>query len=258
MAGKVQICGISTDCLPKLTREESLNLLKKAKMGDMLAREQFLMSNLRLVLSIIKRFSSAKESPDDMFQAGCMGLVKAFDNFDVSVGVMFSTYAVPMIIGEVKRLIRGHNSLRISRSIRDTAYNVLKVRAELEGENIIPSIEEIAKRLNTTESEVAYALDAIADTVSLHEPVYNKDGDVLELMDQIKDEHCDENILNEKLALEQAIQTLDGREKKILYMRYYEGKTQTEISEEIGISQAQISRLEKGALLGLRRKLEVK
>ena len=161
-----------------------------------------------------------------------------------------------MIMGEVKRLIRGHNSLRISRSIRDTAYNVLKVRAEIEGENISPSIEEIAKRLNTSEGEVAYALDAIADTVSLHEPVYNKDGDVLELMDQIKDERADEGVWTEKLALEQALETLEVREKKILFMRYYEGKTQTEISQEIGISQAQISRLEKNALSGLKRKLE--
>jgi len=256
MAGKVVICGINTDALPKLTQEESLKLLKKAKQGDMVAREQFLLSNLRLVLSIIKRFSSCKENPDDMFQVGCIGLVKALDNFDISVGVMFSTYAVPMIIGEVKRLIRGHNSLRISRSIRDTAYNVLKVRAEIESENLSPSIEEIARRLNTSEGEVAYALDAIADTVSLHEPVYNKDGDVLELMDQIKDDKCDESVWTEKLALEQALESLENRERKILFMRYYEGKTQTEISEEIGISQAQISRLEKNALLGLKRKLE--
>lgn len=256
MAGKVVICGINTDSLPRLTQEESLKLLLKAKSGDAVAREQFLLANLRLVLSIIKRFSSCKENPDDMFQVGCIGLVKAFDNFDTNVGVMFSTYAVPMIMGEVKRLIRGHNSLRISRSIRDTAYNVLKVRAEIEGENISPSIEEIAKRLNTSEGEVAYALDAIADTVSLHEPVYNKDGDVLELMDQIKDERADEGVWTEKLALEQALETLEVREKKILFMRYYEGKTQTEISQEIGISQAQISRLEKNALSGLKRKLE--
>ena len=256
MASKVVICGICTDSLPKLTQEESLKLLIKAKQGDAVAREQFLLANIRLVLSIIKRFSSCKENVDDMFQVGCIGLVKALENFDVNVGVMFSTYAVPMIMGEVKRLIRGHNSLRISRSIRDTAYNVLKVRAEIEGENISPSIEEIAKRLNTSEGEVAYALDAIADTVSLHEPVYNKDGDVLELMDQIKDERADEGVWTEKLALEQALETLEVREKKILFMRYYEGKTQTEISQEIGISQAQISRLEKNALSGLKRKLE--
>ena len=145
MAGKVVICGISTDCLPKLTQEENLKLLQKAKQGDMVAREQFLLANLRLVLSIVKRFSNCKENPDDMFQVGCLGLVKALDNFDINIGVMFSTYAVPMIMGEVKRLIRGHNSLRISRSIRDTAYNVLKVRAELECENINPTPEEIAK-----------------------------------------------------------------------------------------------------------------
>ena len=211
---------------------------------------------MRLVLSIIKRFSQSKENPDDLFQVGCVGLIKAMDNFDLSVGVMFSTYAVPMIMGEIKRLIRGHNSLRISRSIRDTAYSVLKVRAEIEAEDKQASIEEIAQRLNTSEQEVVYALDAIADTVSLHEPVYNKDGDVLELMDQIKDESSDEGIWTEKLALQQAVEELDYREKKILFMRYYEGKTQTEISQEIGLSQAQISRLEKNALSGLKRKLE--
>ncbi len=253
---KVVICGIDTSSLPKITNEQGLTLLKKAKQGDEQAREQFVLGNMRLVLSIIKRFSQAKENPDDLFQVGCVGLIKAMDNFDLSVGVMFSTYAVPMIIGEIKRLIRGHNSLRISRSIRDTAYNVLRTRAEIESEDGQATIEEIAKRMNSSEQEVVYALDAIADTVSLHEPVYNKDGDVLELMDQIKDESSDESIWTEKLALQQAVEGLDFREKKILFMRYYEGKTQTEISQEIGLSQAQISRLEKNALSGLKRKLD--
>jgi len=253
---KVVICGIDTSSLPKITNEQGLTLLKKAKQGDERAREQFVLGNMRLVLSIIKRFSQAKENPDDLFQVGCVGLIKAMDNFDLSVGVMFSTYAVPMIIGEIKRLIRGHNSLRISRSIRDTAYNVLRTRAEIESEDGQATIEEIAKRMNSSEQEVVYALDAIADTVSLHEPVYNKDGDVLELMDQIKDESSDESIWTEKLALQQAVEGLDFREKKILFMRYYEGKTQTEISQEIGLSQAQISRLEKNALSGLKRKLD--
>lgn len=253
---KVVICGIDTSQLPKFTNEQGLDLLKRAKAGDEGARERFVLGNMRLVLSIIKRFSQSKENPDDLFQVGCVGLIKAMDNFDLSVGVMFSTYAVPMIMGEIKRLIRGHNSLRISRSIRDTAYSVLKVRAEIEAEDKQASIEEIAQRLNTSEQEVVYALDAIADTVSLHEPVYNKDGDVLELMDQIKDESSDEGIWTEKLALQQAVEELDYREKKILFMRYYEGKTQTEISQEIGLSQAQISRLEKNALSGLKRKLE--
>ncbi len=253
---KVVICGIDTSTLPKITNEQGLKLLKRAKEGDEQAREQFVLGNMRLVLSIIKRFSQVKENPDDLFQVGCVGLIKAMDNFDLSVGVMFSTYAVPMILGEIKRLIRGHNSLRISRSIRDTAYNVLKTRAEIESEDRQASIEEIAKRMNTTEQEVVYALDAIADTVSLHEPVYNKDGDVLELMDQIKDEASDESVWTEKLALQQAVDGLDYREKKILFMRYYEGKTQTEISQEIGLSQAQISRLEKNALSGLKRKLD--
>ena len=253
---KVVICGIDTSSLPKITNEQGLTLLKKAKQGDEQAREQFVLGNMRLVLSIIKRFSQAKEIPDDLFQVGCVGLIKAMDNFDLSVGVMFSTYAVPMIIGEIKRLIRGHNSLRISRSIRDTAYNVLRTRAEIESEDGQATIEEIAKRMNSSEQEVVYALDAIADTVSLHEPVYNKDGDVLELMDQIKDESSDESIWTEKLALQQAVEGLDFREKKILFMRYYEGKTQTEISQEIGLSHAQISRLEKNALSGLKRKLD--
>lgn len=254
---KVVICGIDTSQLPKITNEQGIALLKRAKMGDEGAREQFVLGNMRLVLSIIKRFSQAKENPDDLFQVGCVGLIKAMDNFDLNVGVMFSTYAVPMIMGEIKRLIRGHNSLRISRSIRDTAYNVLRVRAEMEAEDKQVTIEQIAQRLNASEQEVVYALDAIADTVSLHEPVYNKDGDVLELMDQIKDESSDECVWTEKLALEQAVEELEYREKKILFMRYYEGKTQTEISEEIGLSQAQISRLEKNALSGLKRKLEI-
>ena len=209
---KVVICGIDTSSLPKITNEQGLTLLKKAKQGDEQAREQFVLGNMRLVLSIIKRFSQAKENPDDLFQVGCVGLIKAMDNFDLSVGVMFSTYAVPMIIGEIKRLIRGHNSLRISRSIRDTAYNVLRTRAEIESEDGQATIEEIAKRMNSSEQEVVYALDAIADTVSLHEPVYNKDGDVLELMDQIKDDSTDEKII-ERTALKEALKSLGKREQ---------------------------------------------
>lgn len=248
MLNKVVICGIDTAALPSFSAKESMELLKNARMGDEKARERFIMGNMRLVLSVIKRFPSAKENPDDLFQAGCIGLIKAIDNFDVNLGVMFSTYAVPMIMGEVKRLIRGYNSLRIPRSVRDTAYNVLKTRAEIEAEDKNPSYEEIARRMNTSESEVVYALDAIADTVSLFEPVYNKDGDELELMDKIEDEKNNDEAWTERLALEQAFEKLGKREQNIIYMRYYEGKTQTEVSSEIGLSQAQVSRLEKNAL----------
>jgi len=245
---KVVICGIDTASLPTISGEEATELLKKARRGDEQAREQFILGNMRLVLSIIKRFPSAKENADDLFQAGCIGLIKAIDNFDLSVGVMFSTYAVPMIMGEVKRLIRGYNSLRIPRSIRDTAYNVLRVRAEIEAEDKIASMEEIAKRMNTDEKEVVYCLDAIADTVSLFEPVYSKDGDELELMDKIEDQKNNDNAWTERLALQQAYEKLEDRERDIIYMRYYQGKTQTEVSKEIGLSQAQVSRLEKNAL----------
>lgn len=248
MLNKVVICGIDTATLPSFSTKESVELLKNAKKGDEKARERFIMGNMRLVLSIIKRFPSAKENPDDLFQAGCIGLIKAIDNFDLNLGVMFSTYAVPMIMGEVKRLIRGYNSLRIPRSVRDTAYNVLRTRAEIEAEDKNPSYEEIARRMNTSESEVVYALDAIADTVSLFEPVYNKDGDELELMDKIEDEKNNDEAWTERLALEQAFEKLGERERNIIYMRYYEGKTQTEVSSEIGLSQAQVSRLEKNAL----------
>lgn len=255
MKSKVFICGIDTSSLPRLTSSQGLELLKQAHQGNERAREEFILGNMRLVLSIIKRFPSAKENPDDIFQAGCIGLIKAIDNFDLSVGVMFSTYAVPMIIGEIKRLLRGYNSLRISRSIRDTAYNVLRVRQEIESEDNVASLEEIAKRLNTSEQEVVYALDAIADPVSLHEPVYSKDGDTLELMDQICDEKNNDETWTEKIALQEAMSKLEEREKSILLMRYYEGKTQTEISQEIGLSQAQISRLEKNALSSIKSKL---
>lgn len=248
MLNKVVICGIDTATLPSFSTKESVELLKNAKKGDEKARERFIMGNMRLVLSIIKRFPSAKENPDDLFQAGCIGLIKAIDNFDLNLGVMFSTYAVPMIMGEVKRLIRGYNSLRIPRSVRDTAYNVLRTRSEIEAEDKNPSYEEIARRMNTSESEVVYALDAIADTVSLFEPVYNKDGDELELMDKIEDEKNNDEAWTERLALEQAFEKLGEREQNIIYMRYYEGKTQTEVSSEIGLSQAQVSRLEKNAL----------
>ncbi len=246
---KVDICGIDTSKLIKLTHKESENLLLKIKEGDRDAREVFTLANVRLVLSIIKRFPQSKISSEDMFQAGMIGLIKAVENFDLSVGVRFSTYAVPMIIGEIKRIIRTNNSLRVSRSIRDTAYRVLQARSEIEAEkDDVATMGEIANRLAIAEKEVVYALDAIADPVSLYDPVYNKNGDELLLMDQIGDEKNTDERWTENVALDLALLKLEERERKIVYMRYYEGKTQTEISVEIGLSQAQVSRLEKTAL----------
>ncbi len=248
MSSKVVICGIDTGTLPKITQAESLDMLREIKSGSHEAREKFIVCNMRLVLSVIKRFKLKSANPDDVFQAGCIGLIKAIDNFDLSVGVMFSTYAVPMIIGEVKRFIRDVNSMRISRSIRDTAYKVLQTRNQLEKEDEQVTFEKIAEKMNTPLKEVVYAMDAISDTLSLFDPVYNKNGDELLLVDQIGDEKNTEEKWTEKVALDSAINLLGEREKKILYLRYYEGKTQTEISSEVGISQAQVSRLEKNAL----------
>lgn len=248
MANKVVICGVNTATLPKLNEKETNELMIRLKQGDESAREQFIVANMRLVLSVIKRFWTKSKSADDLFQAGCIGLIKAIDNFDLSVGVKFSTYAVPMIIGEIKRLLRDGNSMRIARSIRDTAYQVLKTRSELEKQDLDTSLENIAKNMNVALSEVVYALDAISDTVSLYDPVYNKNGDELLLVDQIGDEKCTDDNWAEKVAIDTAIGVLDEREKKIIRLRYFEGKTQTEISKEVGISQAQVSRLEKSAL----------
>lgn len=248
MNSKVVICGINTAELPKISSEESNRLLEKIVLGDQRAREQFIVANMRLVLSIIKRFWRNKATSDDVFQAGMIGLIKAIDNFDLSFGVMFSTYAVPMVIGEIKRFLRDGNSLRIPRSIRDTAYKALQARSELEEKDQEAGITQIASYMNIAESEVAYALDAISDTVSLYEPVFNKTEDSLLLMDQIGDKKNTDELWTENVALNTAVAVLGEREKKIIYLRYYEGKTQTEISQEIGISQAQVSRLEKNAL----------
>ena len=207
---------------------------------------------MRLVLSLIKRFRLKNACADDVFQAGCVGLIKALDNFDVGVGVKFSTYAVPMIIGEIKRFLRDGNSLRVSRSIRDTAYKVLKAREAIEGRDEEATIDKIAEELQVARREVVYALDAISDPVSLYEPVYNKSGDTLLLMDQLADEKNTDEVWTEHVALGEAMEKLSEREKKILFLRYYEGKTQTEISAEVGISQAQVSRLEKNALKNIK------
>ena len=249
---KVEICGVDTSGLPKLTAKENEELMRKLKSGDKAARDKFIVGNMRLVLSLVKRFRIKNLGADDVFQAGCVGLIKAIDGFDESYGVKFSTYAVPMIVGEIKRYLRDGNSLRVSRSIRDMAYKVLKAREAIEEKDEEATIMKIAEELKVAEREVVYALDAISDPVSLYEPVYNKAGDALLLMDQLADEKNTDEIWTEHVALSEAIEKLGEREKRILFLRYFEGKTQTEISEEVGISQAQVSRLEKNALQNIK------
>ncbi len=249
---KVVICGVNTSTLPRLKESQTEELLRRAVAGDSEAREQFIVANMRLVLSIIKRFRLKDACSDDVFQAGVVGLIKSIDNFDVSLGVKFSTYAVPMIVGEIKRYLRGGNSLKIARSIRDTAYLALKTRGEMEKAGKEVSMEKVAEEMKVAFSEVVYALDAISDTVSLYDTVYNKNGDELMLIDQIGDEKNTDELWTENVSLNVALDTLGEREQKIIRLRYYEGKTQTEISEEVGISQAQVSRLEKNALKAIK------
>lgn len=256
MANKVAICGVDTSTLPKLKNDELMELLKKVKQGDELAREEFVVANLRLVLSVVQRFAGKREKADDMFQVGCVGLMKAIDNFDVSLNVKFSTYAVPMIIGEIRRFLRDNNSIRVSRSLRDIAYRSLKAREFLSKElGREPSNEEIAKYIETDVKDVNFALDAISETVSLNEPVYSDGNEAVRIMDQISDAKNSEENLTEQIALSDAVAKLGAREKEILLMRYYIGKTQMEVSEEIGISQAQVSRLEKNALASMKKNL---
>ena len=231
--------------------------MRKVKHGDEFARDQFVVANLRLVLSVVQRFSGHCDKSDDMFQVGCVGLLKAIDNFDESLNVKFSTYAVPMIIGEIRRYLRDNNSVRVSRSIRDVAYKALKVKEEIiKKYNREPSLEEIAKILELPLSDVTFALDAISETVSLSEPVYNDGNETIRIMDQISNDKDDDENLVEKMTLNDAIKNLSEREKEILLMRYYVGKTQMEVSEEVGISQAQVSRLEKTALKTLKKFFE--
>lgn len=249
MAGKVSICGVNTSTLPKLKSSEQEALIRKVKDGIDGAREEFVIANMRLVLSVLQKYYNNKGNFDDLFQIGCVGLIKAIDNFNISVGVKFSTYAVPMIMGEIRRYLRDTNSLRVSRSIRDTAYQVLKAREELEAkvDNEV-SLEAVAEKLKIPLKEVVCALDAVSSSVSLYEPVYNSGGDAILLMDQISDDRNTDEKWTDNVALESAIEELNERERKILYLRYYEGKTQVEISQGVGISQAQVSRLEKNAL----------
>ena len=249
MSSRVCIAGVDTTKLPKLTNADMVDLMKKIKLGDERAREYFVVANLRLVLSVVHRFGARGDRADDMFQVGCVGLMKAIDNFDETLNVKFSTYAVPMIIGEIRRYLRDNNSVRVSRSLRDVAYKALQAKEELSKKSVEePSIDEISNIINIPSKTITFALDAISDTVSLSEPVYTDGSDTIHLLDQIADtKHTDENIY-ENLSIKDAIKTLSDREREILLMRYYNGKTQTEVSEEIGISQAQVSRLEKNAL----------
>ncbi|MBO5895921.1 MAG: RNA polymerase sporulation sigma factor SigG [Clostridia bacterium] len=250
---KVEICGIDTSKLKILTEEEKTALLIKAKNGDNRARENLITGNLRLVLSVIQRFSNRGENPDDLFQVGCIGLMKAIDNFDTSHDVRFSTYAVPMIIGEVRRHLRDNNPVRVSRSMRDTAYHAMQTREQLSNElNRDPTVEEIATAMGKNKSEIVIALEAIIDPVSFYEPVYSNGGDTIFLMDQLGTDESDGDWIDE-ISMKEAIKNLPQREKKILSMRFMRGMTQTEVAEEIGISQAQVSRLEKSAIDSIKR-----
>lgn len=256
MTTKVEICGVNTSKLPVLSEQEKKVLFEKIKQGDMQARQDFIYGNLRLVLSILRRFNNRGENIDDLFQIGCIGLIKALDNFDTSHDVKFSTYAVPMIIGEIRRYLRDNNAIRVSRSMRDIAYKALAVKERLTAINgKEPTVEEIAKELDLPREEVSVALDAILDPVSLQEPVYHDGGDAVFVMDQIADEkNVDESWL-EKISLKEAMRKLADREQHILSMRFFQGKTQMEVASEIGISQAQVSRLEKNALKHMRKYL---
>lgn len=250
---KVEICGVNTSELPLLSEEEKNTLFEKIEQGDTSAREQYIKGNLRLVLSVIQRFSGNHENADDLFQVGCIGLMKAIDNFDRTLDVKFSTYAVPMILGEVRRYLRDNNSIRVSRSLRDTAYKAIYAREQLlKTMDRDPTIEEIAKEIDLPEEDIIYALDAIATPVSLFEPVYQDGNDALFLMDQVYDKKSKEETWVEHLALQEAMNQLTNREYHIIRKRFYEGKTQTEVADEISISQAQVSRLEKNALKSIR------
>jgi RNA polymerase sporulation-specific sigma factor len=250
---KVEICGVNTSKLPILSNEEKTDLFRRIKQGEQEARELYIKGNLRLVLSVIKRFSNSNENPDDLFQIGCIGLIKAIDNFDTTLDVKFSTYAVPMIIGEIRRYLRDNNSIRVSRSLRDIAYKAIYAKEQYMKEHSKePTINELAEEIGIEKEMIVYALDAIQSPVSLYEPVYTEGGDTLYVMDQISDKKNKEDRWIEDLSLRQAMNRLGDREKHIIELRFYEGKTQMEVAKEIGISQAQVSRLEKNALKTMR------
>ncbi len=251
--GKVEICGVNTSKLPLLRAEEKERLFQQIEAGDTKARETYIEGNLRLVLSVIKRFSSTNENIDDLFQIGCIGLIKAIDNFDSSLNVKFSTYAVPMIIGEIRRFLRDNSAIRVSRSLKDTAYKAIYTKEALTRRNLKePSIEEIATEIGIPKEDIAYALDAIQNPMSLYEPILTDGGDTLYVMDQISDKKNKEETWVEHLSLREAMKHLNDREHEIISLRFFEGKTQMEVAEVVGISQAQVSRLEKNALRTMR------
>lgn len=254
--GKVEICGVNTSKLKVLKNDEMIALLRRTKEGDMAAREELIQGNLRLVLSVIQKFTGRGENPDDLFQVGCVGLIKAIDNFDINQPVRFSTYGVPMIIGEIRRYLRDNSTIRVSRSTRDTAYRVMQVREKLMAENQRePTVEQIAKVLDIPREEVVVAMEAIVEPMSLFDPIYDQGGDAICVIDQVKDnKNTDEKWL-EKIALEDSMSHLTERERHILNLRFFEGKTQMEVSAEVGISQAQVSRLEKSAISQIRKHL---
>ncbi|MGE5395952.1 MAG: RNA polymerase sporulation sigma factor SigG [Chitinophagales bacterium] len=249
LINKVEICGVNTSNLPVLKNEEMKRLFHRMKEGERQAREDLIRGNLRLVLSVIQRFNNRGEFVDDLFQIGCIGLIKAIDNFDLEQNVRFSTYAVPMIIGEIRRYLRDNNPIRVSRSLRDIAYRALQIRERLVAEKSRePSLQEIAEQLSIPQEEVVFALDAIQEPVSLFEPIYNDGGDPILVMDQISDDKSTDDIWLEEISIKEALKRLGERERLILSLRFFEGKTQMEVADEIGISQAQVSRLEKAAL----------
>ena len=254
MASKVEICGVNTAKLPLYKEAEMMEMIEKVKAGDMETRDKFIQGNLRLVLSVIQRFSNRGENPDDLFQVGCIGLIKALDNFDTTHGVKFSTYAVPMIIGEIRRYLRDNNSIRVSRSMRDLAYKSLQARESLASQlQREPTVTEIAAELDARREDVVMALESIQEPVSLFEPVFHDDGDAIYVMDQVQDTKNTDVKWIENLSLSEAMNKLTPRERHILNMRFFEGKTQMEVAKEISISQAQVSRLEKNALKYMRK-----
>ena len=256
MHGKVEICGINTAKLKVLKSEESMALLRRMKEGDMAAREELIAGNLRLVLSVIQRFNGRGENADDLFQVGCIGLIKAIDNFNVDLDVKFSTYGVPMIIGEIRRYLRDNSTIRVSRSLRDTAYRVLQAKETYMAEHQRePTVDELAQILELRREDVVMAMDAVVDPVSLFEPVYTDGSDTVCVMDKVRDDKNTDEAWLEHIALEDAIQRLSDRERRILALRFFQGKTQMEVSAEVGISQAQVSRLEKSALNQIRKEL---
>lgn len=251
--GKVEICGVNTAKLPLLKNSEKEALFVRIAEGDMDARETYIEGNLRLVLSVIKRFSSSNENVDDLFQIGCVGLIKAIDNFNSELGVKFSTYAVPMIVGEIRRFLRDNNAIRVSRSLKDTAYKAIYAKETMTKNNLKePTIEEIAVEIGISKEDIVYALDAIQNPMSLYEPIYTDGGDTLYVMDQVSDKKNKEETWVEHISLSEAMKKLNEREREIINLRFFEGKTQMEVSDMIGISQAQVSRLEKNALKTMR------